>query len=208
MVSSLPLSLPWLYLEKILTFVGQDPEISAEAGQFAIRLIPALYAYAALQPLTRYYQTQSLLVPIVLSSCVTLIFHVLICWTLVFRSGWGNLGAATAIGLSYWLNVILLGLYMMYSPKCTKTRVPPSMEVIHHIGEFFSLAVPSAVMIWYLIVTTSPRLFVLPLQNSIILVNIVIFQPRMVVVRAAHAAVWASAESKAGDFRPFRVVRQ
>ncbi|KAI4373249.1 hypothetical protein MLD38_011394 [Melastoma candidum] len=39
-VLSLPLSLLWLYLEKILTFVGQDPKISAEAGRFAVHLIP------------------------------------------------------------------------------------------------------------------------------------------------------------------------
>ncbi|KAI4373250.1 hypothetical protein MLD38_011395 [Melastoma candidum] len=146
-VSSLPLSLLWLYLERILTLVGQDPEISAEAGRFAVRLIPALYAYAVLQPLIRYYQTQSLVIPMVVSSCVTLIFHVIICWMLVFRSGWGNLGAATAIGLSYWLNVILLSLYVIYSPKCAKTRISPSMEVIHTVGEFFSLAIPSAIMI-------------------------------------------------------------
>jgi MATE family multidrug resistance protein len=60
----------------------------------------------------------------------------------------GNLGAAVAISISYWLNVILLGLYMKYSSACKKTLVPISMELFQGIGEFFRFAIPSAVMIW------------------------------------------------------------
>nr|DAD31936.1 TPA_asm: hypothetical protein HUJ06_010787 [Nelumbo nucifera] len=65
----------------------------------------------------------------------------------VFRSGLGNVGAALAISISYWLNVIFLVLYMKFSSSCGKTRVPLSMEAFRGIGEFVRLAVPSAVMI-------------------------------------------------------------
>lgn len=145
----LPLSLVWIFMGKLLVLMGQDPEISLEAGRFATCLIPALFAYGTLQPLVRYFQTQSLVFPLLVSSLVTLIFHLALCWTLVFHSSFRNLGAAIAIGLSYWLNVILLALYMKYSPDCakTKTRVRISMELFPGVREFFSFAVPSAVMI-------------------------------------------------------------
>ncbi|KAG2709475.1 hypothetical protein I3843_05G220100 [Carya illinoinensis] len=142
-----PVSLIWIYIGKFLTLIGQDPLISHEAGKFTIWLVPALFAYATLQPLVRYFQTQSLVKPMLISSLATLSFHIPLCWALVFKSGLGNVGAALAINISYWLNVILLGLYMKYSSACAKTRVPISMELFQGIGEFFQFAIPSAIMI-------------------------------------------------------------
>ncbi|KAK9276932.1 hypothetical protein L1049_006470 [Liquidambar formosana] len=143
----LPLSLIWIYMAKILVFIGQDPLISLEAGKFTMCLVPALFAYAVLQPLVRYFQTQSLIIPMLISSCATLCFHIPLCWVLVFKSGLYNLGAALAISISNWLNVIFLALYITCSSACAKTRVPISMELFQGIGEFFRFAVPSAVMI-------------------------------------------------------------
>lgn len=144
----IPLSFIWINIENILVFVGQDPLIAHEAGRFTIWLVPALFAYAILQPLVRYFQIQSLLLPMLLSSCVTLVIHVLLCWALVFKTELNNIGGAIAMSISIWLNVIFLGLYMRYSSACAKTRASISMEMFRGIGEFFRFAVPSAVMIW------------------------------------------------------------
>ncbi|KAG5069341.1 hypothetical protein JHK85_001718 [Glycine max] len=54
---------------------------------------------------------------------------------------------AFSIGTSYWMNVILLGLYMKFSIECERTGVPISMELFHGIGEFFTYAILSAGMI-------------------------------------------------------------
>ncbi|KAL7090928.1 hypothetical protein ACP275_12G073200 [Erythranthe tilingii] len=143
----IPLSILWIYMGNVLEFVGQDPQISQEAGKFTMWLVPALFGYATLQPLIRYYQIQSLILPMLISSCFTLCFHVPVCWALVFKSGLHNLGGAVAIGLSMWLNVTILSLYMMFSPSCAKTRAPFSMKIFQGITEFFRFAVPSAVMI-------------------------------------------------------------
>ncbi|KAL6188048.1 hypothetical protein ACLB2K_039442 [Fragaria x ananassa] len=143
----LPLSLLWIYMEDLLIFMGQDPLISREAGKFTIWLIPALFAYATLQPLIRYFQTQSLITPMLLIFCATLLFHTPLCWVLVFKSGLDNLGGALAISISYWLNVILLVLFMKYSSACSLTRAPVTKEVFHGMREFFYFAIPSTVMI-------------------------------------------------------------
>lgn len=144
----IPLALLWTCMGKLLVFVGQDPQISYEAGKFTRSLVPALFAYAFLQPLIRYFQAQSLTTPMLISSSVALLFHIPLCYVLVFKSGMSNLGAALAMGISYWSNVIFLVLYIKYSSACAKTSAPISMELFQGIGEFFRLAIPSAVMIW------------------------------------------------------------
>ncbi|KAK8467380.1 hypothetical protein PHAVU_007G034600 [Phaseolus vulgaris] len=146
-LACLPLTLLWVYLGKLLIILGQDPLISQEAGKFALCMVPALFAYATLQSLVRFFFMQSLISPLVISSSITLCFHVAFSWLMVFKSGLGNIGAAFSISTSYWLNVILLGLYMKFSTQCEKTRVPISMELFHGIGEFIRYAIPSAGMI-------------------------------------------------------------
>ncbi|KAK8529543.1 hypothetical protein V6N13_102453 [Hibiscus sabdariffa] len=143
----IPLSILWLYMGRLLVYIGQDPLISREAGKFIRWLIPALFAYATFQPLVRYFQTQSLITPMLVCSCASLLVHIPLCWALVFKSGLENIGGALAISISNWINAIFLALYMRYSPTCTKTRVPVTMELFQGIAEFFRFAIPSAVMI-------------------------------------------------------------
>ncbi|KAK7357712.1 hypothetical protein VNO80_17007 [Phaseolus coccineus] len=143
----LPLTFIWINMEEILVSIGQDPLIAHEAGKFLIWLLPALFAYAIMGPMVRYFQMQSLTLPMLRSSCVTLCIHIPLCWALVFKTGLNNIGGALAMSISLWLNVIFLGLYMRYSPACAKTRAPISMELFQGIWEFFRFAIPSAVMI-------------------------------------------------------------
>ncbi|OMO59742.1 Multi antimicrobial extrusion protein [Corchorus olitorius] len=143
----IPLSILWSNMGKLLVLIGQDPLISQEAGKFITWLIPALFAYAVFQPLVRYFQTQSLITPMLWCSCASLLIHIPLCWVLVFKSGLENVGGALAVSISNWLNVIFLALYMTFSHTCAKTRVPVSMELFKGINEFFRFAIPSAVMI-------------------------------------------------------------
>lgn len=147
LLACLPVSLLWANMGKLLILMGQDPAISSEAGKFTVWLIPALFGYGTLQPLVRYLQVQSLVTPMLISSCATVFFHIIICWALVLKFELNNIGAALAIGTSYWLNVLLLGLYMTFSSACAQTRVQVSMELFQGIKEFFLLAIPSAFMV-------------------------------------------------------------
>ncbi|CAK7344211.1 unnamed protein product, partial [Dovyalis caffra] len=143
----LPVSILWIFMDRILVALGQDPEISMVACQYATCLIPALFAYAVLQSLLRYFQSQSLVLPMLLSTCVTLCFHIPLCWALIFKWKLGSTGAALAIDVSYWLNVIFLALYMGFSSSCAKTRVIYWNDIFYSIKEFFRFALPSAVMV-------------------------------------------------------------
>ncbi|XP_075522319.1 LOW QUALITY PROTEIN: protein DETOXIFICATION 14-like [Primulina tabacum] len=146
-VVCIPLSILWIYMGNVLIFFGQDPQISHEAGKFITWLIPALFGYATFQPMVRYYLMQSLIFPMLISSCITLCFHIPLCWALVYKSGLENLGAAVAMDISEWLNVSILGLYMKYSSVCAKTRAQISMKIFDGVKDFFRFAIPSAVMV-------------------------------------------------------------
>ncbi|XP_027937148.1 protein DETOXIFICATION 12-like [Vigna unguiculata] len=143
----IPLSVLWFYIENILVFMGQDPLISHESGKFILWLLPALYAMAILQPLVKYYQIQSMLLPMLACSFFTLAIHIPLCWALVFKTRLNNVGGALAVSISTWSNVILLGLYMRYSSACAKTRAPLSLDLFKGMWEFFRFAIPSAVMV-------------------------------------------------------------
>ncbi|KAK7398823.1 hypothetical protein VNO78_09996 [Psophocarpus tetragonolobus] len=147
MIVSVHLAVIWANTGSILIFLGQDPEISAEAGQYARLMIPSLFAYAILQCLNRFLQTQNIVFPMMFSSGITTLLHILICWTMVFKSGLGNRGAAIANAISYWINVLVLILYVNFSPSCSKTWTGFSKEALHGIPSFLKLAIPSAVMV-------------------------------------------------------------
>ncbi|KAK5817999.1 hypothetical protein PVK06_022929 [Gossypium arboreum] len=142
----LPVSLFWIFMDEFLIFMGQDPQISHVASIYSIWLIPALFADAILQSLVRYFQSQSQILPLFLSSCATICFHVPLCWVLVHKTNLGYVGAALAITLALWFNVIMLGFYMRWSASCESTRTVIVGDVFASIKEFLSFALPSAVM--------------------------------------------------------------
>ncbi|KAF7819960.1 protein DETOXIFICATION 9-like [Senna tora] len=118
MLVCVPISMVWIFMDRILLVFGQDPLICEAARIYCIYLIPALFGFAVLQSLVRYLQTQR------------------------------HVGAALAIGISYWINVIGLGLYAYYSSACEKTRIVFSTNALLSIREFFHLAIPSGLMFW------------------------------------------------------------
>lgn len=144
----LPVCVLWIFMDKLLILIGQDPIISLEARKYSMWLIPALFGGAVLKPLTRYFQTQSLILPMLFCSCFIVCFHIPACWTLVYKLELGSIGAALAFCASTWLNVILLGFYVVYSPAFEKTRVPFSKHALLGISEFYGLAIPSSLMVW------------------------------------------------------------
>ncbi|XP_061338360.1 protein DETOXIFICATION 9-like isoform X2 [Gastrolobium bilobum] len=146
-LSCFPISILWMFMDKLLILLGQDHAISLVAGKYCLWLIPALFGFAVLQALVRYFQTQNLIFPMLLSSVVVLVLHIPICWVLVFVLGLGQDGAALSIAISYWLSAILLGVYVKYSRACHKTKIVLGTNALRTIKEFFLLAIPSALMV-------------------------------------------------------------
>ncbi|XP_042000523.1 protein DETOXIFICATION 16-like [Salvia splendens] len=143
----IPLALVWANTGPILQALGQDPTISMEAGTYARYMIPCVFGYAILQCQVRFLQTQSIVFPMMISSGITTVLHLVVCWILVFKSGLGSKGAALASCVSYWLNVLLLSLYIKFSPSCSRTWTGFSREALHDVLNFIRLGLPSAMMV-------------------------------------------------------------
>lgn len=148
MVVSIPIAVIWFNTGWILKALGQAPDIAEEAGVYARFMLPSLFAYGLLQCLVRFLQTQNIVFPMMVTSAVATLIHMLVCWILVFKSGLGSKGAALANSISYWNNVILLALYVKFSSSCAKTWIGFSREALNDIIAFIKLAIPSAVMVW------------------------------------------------------------
>ncbi|KAJ8430608.1 hypothetical protein Cgig2_021570 [Carnegiea gigantea] len=144
---SIPLAVIWANTEPILVIFGQDHRIAAEAGKYALVMIPSLFAYGLLHSIVRFLQTQNIVFPMMLSTAVTSLLHLPLCWVLVFKSGLGIRGAALANNISYWMNVVLLALYVKFSSSCLKTWTGFSSEALHNIPAFLKLSIPSALMV-------------------------------------------------------------
>ncbi|KAK3128257.1 hypothetical protein QOZ80_6BG0459020 [Eleusine coracana subsp. coracana] len=146
-LACVPIALVWARAGEILVFLGQDPDIAAEAGAYARWLIPSLLVYVPLQCHVRFLQTQSVVLPVTASSCVTALCHLAVCWALVYKAGLGSRGAALSNAVSYAVNLVMLALYVRLSTACKGTWSGFSKDGLMELGRFTKLAVPSAMMI-------------------------------------------------------------
>ncbi|KAL4320592.1 hypothetical protein AHAS_Ahas14G0025900 [Arachis hypogaea] len=169
-----PISIVWANTKSILILFGQDHEISTEAGRYAKLIIPYLFASSVLQCQTRFLQTQNIGVPMMLSSGVATTLHAALCWALVFKAGLGSTGAALSNCISYWVNVLILALYIKFSSRCSETWTGFSLEAFHNIPSFLKLAILSSIMVclelwsFELMVLLSGRLPNPKLQTSVL----------------------------------------
>ncbi|KAI9175035.1 hypothetical protein LWI28_026430 [Acer negundo] len=144
---SIPIALLWGFTEHVFTLLKQDPEISIHAGIYARCLIPSILPYGLLQCQLRFLQTQNNTLTLMISTGISSLVHVLACWTLVFRFGFGNKGAALSISISYWINVFILAIYIKLSPKCKKTWTGFSKQALENLLGFLELGISSALMV-------------------------------------------------------------
>nr|GMD41096.1 protein DETOXIFICATION 16-like [Ipomoea batatas] len=145
----IPVAGVWAYTDRILRLCGTDPEISNAAGEYARFLIPSIFPFAILRCLVSFLQAQNNVVPMMFTAGIGALVHVLSCWILVFKSGMGFNGAAMANAVSYWVNVVLLGVYVRVSPSCKETWTGFSMDMFHGIIKFLRLGIPSTAMLWW-----------------------------------------------------------
>ncbi|KAI3913660.1 hypothetical protein MKX01_035856 [Papaver californicum] len=143
---SVPIAFIWANTGNILFAVGQDPDISAEAGMYARLLIPSLLGYGINQCQVRFLQTQNTVVPLMVISGATTLLHIPVCWALVYKTTLGSKGVVIAYSVSTWINTLLLALYIKFSNACRTTWTGFSMDAFHDIPNFLRLSIPSAIM--------------------------------------------------------------
>ncbi|XAR50239.1 hypothetical protein NMG60_11004509 [Bertholletia excelsa] len=146
-LTGIPIAFIWFFTEQIFRLSRQDSDISAQAGIFARWLIPGIFPYGLLQCQLGFLQTQNNVNPLMMSTIATSLIHVLLCWTLIFIFGLGHRGAALSISISYWINVLILAIYIKFSSACQKTWTGFSREGTKDLVKFLSVAIPSVFMV-------------------------------------------------------------
>ncbi|CAN1122737.1 Protein DETOXIFICATION 1 [Linum perenne] len=208
LILCLPITLLWFFIDKLLISIGQDPSISHQARNFSMWLIPGLFASAILKPLTRFLQTQSVILPMLLCSLFVICFHVIACWTLVYRLKIGYVGAAMALSLSTSINVVLLTCYVVVSPICASTRGRLTRGAFVGVGHFFWLGLSSAVMIclkWWsmeLVILLSGFMSNPKLETSVLSICLSISTLHFTVPYGFGAAASTRVSNELGGSRP------
>lgn len=131
-----------------MIFLQQEPEISKTAALYIKYLIPGLFAYGFVQNILRFLQTQSILMPLVWFSVLSLGIHLGIVYCLVNWIGLGIKGAALATSISIWISFLLLAIYVLFAKKFEQTWEGLSLESFRYIVANLKLALPSAAMVW------------------------------------------------------------
>eukprot|EP00594_Rhizosolenia_setigera_P009884 CAMPEP_0178955338 /NCGR_PEP_ID=MMETSP0789-20121207/9544_1 /TAXON_ID=3005 /ORGANISM="Rhizosolenia setigera, Strain CCMP 1694" /LENGTH=532 /DNA_ID=CAMNT_0020636947 /DNA_START=53 /DNA_END=1651 /DNA_ORIENTATION=- len=95
-----------------MKIIGQDPILSEQAGQFSYRLIPGLFPYYIFKVLTKYLQTQNILLPSVLIGFFANIFNIGFNWLLIYHLGYGIHGAPWATTLTRLAEFLMIIAYI------------------------------------------------------------------------------------------------
>uniref|UniRef100_A0A7N0TRC8 Protein DETOXIFICATION n=1 Tax=Kalanchoe fedtschenkoi TaxID=63787 RepID=A0A7N0TRC8_KALFE len=153
MATGVPLMLIYIFSEPLLILIGQAKDIAAEASIFVIGLIPQIFAYAANFPIQKFLQAQSIVAPSAYISLAVLAIHLLLSWLVIFKLGFGLIGAALVLSLSWWLVVIFQFIYILFSKRCKSTWKGFSTQAFTGLWDFFKLSAASAIMLcletWY-----------------------------------------------------------
>ncbi|KAK8529398.1 hypothetical protein V6N12_060180 [Hibiscus sabdariffa] len=150
--TALILTLPYIFASPVLRLIGQTESISKAAGIFSIWMIPELFAYAFNFTMAKFLQAQSKMVAMALISGVALVLHVVLSWLLMLKLGWGLMGAAIVLNMS-WIFIDVGQFLYIISGTCGRAWTGFSWKAFQNLWGFVRLSLASAIMIcleiWY-----------------------------------------------------------
>ncbi|KAE8736452.1 putative arginine/serine-rich splicing factor [Hibiscus syriacus] len=154
LVSSLPISILWINMRKILILCGQDETIAMEAQWYLVYSLPDLLVQSFLHPLRIYLRTQSITLPLTCCAVLSILLHLPINYLLVSHLKLGIKGVALS---GVWTNFNLVAsliIYILYFGVHKKTWGGLSVECFKEGKSLLNLAIPSCISVclewwWY-----------------------------------------------------------
>ncbi|XP_042772191.1 multidrug and toxin extrusion protein 2-like [Panthera leo] len=137
----------FLNTHNILLLFRQDPAVSRLTQEYVLIFIPALPAIFLYSLLAKYLQNQGIVWPQVLSGIVGNCINGLGNYILVSVLSLGVRGSAYANTISHILQTIFLFLYIVLKKLHLETWAGWSGQCLQDWGPFFSLAIPSMLMV-------------------------------------------------------------
>lgn len=155
LLSSLPISLLWLNISKILLSLNQDPAITRMAHTFLLFSLPDLFTNSFIHPIRIYLRAQCITVPLTLASLAGTVLHLPLTFAFVSRLKLGVAGVAAASALTNLFVLISLLGYVWWSGLLHEpTWTAPNRECLTGWKPLLRLAAPSCVSVclewwWY-----------------------------------------------------------
>ncbi|KAF5178507.1 Detoxification-like protein [Thalictrum thalictroides] len=167
LLSSIPISILWLNMSKILLYLHQDQHITHMSHTYLLFCLPDLFTYSFIHPVRIYLRAQGITYPLTLASATGAIVHVPINFLLVSHLGIGVAGVAAASAISNLFVLLFLISYVWFTGLHEPTWSAPSRECITGWKPLLKLAAPSCVSVclewwWYEIMIVLCGLLVNP----------------------------------------------
>ncbi|XP_021861454.2 protein DETOXIFICATION 49 [Spinacia oleracea] len=154
LLTSIPISLLWLNMKKILLFCHQDENIANEAHSYIIFSLPDLITQSLLHPIRIYLRSQSITLPLTLCAAIAILLHIPINYFLVIHLNLGVRGVALSGVLTNFNLVASLIVYIIHSGIYTNTWCAITRECFRGWKTLVNLAIPSCISVclewwWY-----------------------------------------------------------
>ncbi|MED6156859.1 Protein DETOXIFICATION 29 [Stylosanthes scabra] len=147
--TALLLCLLYIFARQILKGIGETTAIADAAGVFAVWMIPQLLAYSVNFPIQKFLQAQSKIMVMAWISAAALVAHTVLSWALMLKVGWGLVGAAVVLNVSWWF-IVVAQLVYIFSGSCGEAWSGFSLQAFHNLWGFVRLSLASAVMLHFL----------------------------------------------------------
>ena len=147
-VACVPVSLLWLFSERIMHAFGQEAALAHDASRYLLLLIPSLYCMALSICIQNWLHAQARTLAVaVVTACMALL-HPLWCWLFIYYLDLGFLGAAVAVSLSRALELAALVWYLTFgSTILADVRFQWSThKVFSNWWPFLALGLPNVLM--------------------------------------------------------------
>ncbi|KAL6646286.1 hypothetical protein ACP70R_017894 [Stipagrostis hirtigluma subsp. patula] len=115
LAASVPISLLWVAMHRVLVAAGQDPDIAAAAYDFILCSLPDLAVQSLLHPLRVYLRAQSVTLPLTYAAAAALLLHVPINCLLVQTLRLGIRGVALGAVCTNLNLLLFLVAYVYFS---------------------------------------------------------------------------------------------
>ncbi|TMW83258.1 hypothetical protein EJD97_002332 [Solanum chilense] len=154
LLTSIPISILWLFMQKLLILCGQNHEIAKMAQNYILFSLPDLFAQSLLHPLRIYLRSQSITLPLTFCAIFAIVLHIPINYFLIKILNLGIKGVALS---GVWTNFNLVGsliIYIIFSKIYKKTWCGISLECFKGWKSLLNLAIPSCISVclewwWY-----------------------------------------------------------
>eukprot|EP01120_Amphizonella_sp_Union-15-10_P017341 TRINITY_DN9602_c0_g1_i1.p1 TRINITY_DN9602_c0_g1~~TRINITY_DN9602_c0_g1_i1.p1 ORF type:complete len:465 (-),score=36.68 TRINITY_DN9602_c0_g1_i1:43-1437(-) len=142
-----PIVLVWVFTEKIMLALGQDPLVSKLSAQFMQCMIPGLFFLWLFEIVRRFLLCQGITLPPFVVNIIVLPIHLGISYLLIFTLDIGFIGAPIALSIAFFLLFILLAVYTLWMKLYLPVWDGFKKEAFFGWGILLKLGIPGAVML-------------------------------------------------------------